>query len=43
MYENSIRDIMDAQNGNEEVMEKLIINNNRTYMEYSKKVYRKGT
>jgi len=38
VYENSVKDILDAQNGNEEVMEKLIIENNRTYMEHSKKI-----
>jgi len=38
VYENSVKDILDAQNGNEEVMEKLIVENNRTYMEHSKKI-----
>jgi len=43
VYENSIKDIMDAQNGNEGVMGKLIEENNRTNMEYCKKIYWKGS
>jgi hypothetical protein len=38
MYENSVESIIKAQEGNQEEMTKLIENNNRTYMEYSKKI-----
>lgn len=40
MYENDISSIKRAQDGNKFEMERLIRNNNRTYMEYSKKIYK---
>lgn len=40
MYENNISSIKRAQDGNELEMEKLIQNNNRTYLEHSKKIYK---
>ena len=38
MYENDIKAIKRAQKGDKEELEKLINNNNRTNMEYSKKI-----
>ncbi len=38
MYDNNIDSIIKAQEGNEEEMTRLIETNNRTYMEYSKKI-----
>lgn len=39
MYENSVETIKKAQEGNELELEKLIKDNNRTYLEYSKKIF----
>lgn len=39
MYENDINSIKRAQDGDNFEMERLIRNNNRTYMEYCKKIY----
>ena len=38
MYENDIKAIKRAQEGDKEELEKLINNNNRTNMEHSKKI-----
>lgn len=38
MYENSIESIKKAQQGDNNELEQLILQNNRTYMEYSKKI-----
>lgn len=38
MYENSLDLIKKAQEGNKQELEKLIQNNNRTYMEHCKKI-----
>ena len=38
MYENNIKAIKKAQEGDKEELEKLININNRTNMEYSKKI-----
>ena len=38
MYENTIESIKRAQEGDKEALEKLINDNNRTYLEHSKKV-----
>ena len=38
MYDNNIEEIKKAQNGNEEAMTKLVENNKRTDLEYSKKI-----
>ena len=38
MYENDIDTIKKAQEGDKEELEKLIKENNRTNMEYSKKI-----
>ena len=38
MYENSLESIRKAQNGDKLELEKLINDNNRTYLEYSKKI-----
>lgn len=38
MYENDIKAIKKAQEGDKEELEKLINDNNRTNMEYSKKI-----
>ena len=38
MFENDIKSIIKAQEGNEDEMTKLIEENNRTNMEYSKKI-----
>ena len=38
MYENSLESIRKAQDGDKEELGKLIDDNNRTYMEYSKKI-----
>lgn len=38
MYENSIESIKKAQEGDKDELEKLIQENNRTYLEYSKKI-----
>ena len=40
MYDNSVKSILKAQEGNQDEMTKLIQDNNRSYMEYSKKIYR---
>ncbi len=40
MYENSAERIIEAQNGNKEQMTKLIEENNRINLEYSKKIHR---
>ena len=40
LYENDISRIINAQQGNQEEMTKLIEENNRTYMEHSKKICR---
>lgn len=42
MYENSTDSIIKAQNGDQDEMTNLIQVNNRTNMEYSKKIFRKG-
>lgn len=39
MYENTTERILKAQNGDEEEMTKLIEENNRINLEYSKKIY----
>lgn len=41
MFENNIELIRKSQQGNKEDLEKLINHNNRSYMEYSEKIYRK--
>lgn len=41
MYENTAERILKAQKGDEEEMTKLIEENNRTNLEYSKKIHRK--
>ena len=38
MYENSLESIKKAQEGDKTELSKLISDNNRTYMEYSKKI-----
>ena len=38
MFENSITAIKKAQSGDKYEMERMIRDNNRTYMEYSKKI-----
>lgn len=38
MFENGVESITKAQEGNENEMAKLIEENNRTNMEYSKKI-----
>lgn len=38
MYDNSIESIKKAQNGDKDELQKLINDNNRTYLEHSKKV-----
>lgn len=38
MYENNIKAIKKAQEGDKEELEKIINDNNRTNMEYSKKI-----
>lgn len=38
MFENDVKSIIKAQEGNEDEMTKLIEENNRTNMEYSKKI-----
>ena len=38
MFENSLESIKKAQDGDKEELEKLVKNNNRTYMEYCKKI-----
>lgn len=38
MFENSIEAIKKAQSGDNYEMERIIKDNNRTYMEYSKKI-----
>ncbi len=38
MYENNIKNIEKAKNGDEEAMTELVENNKRTYLEYSKKI-----
>lgn len=40
MFENDISSIKKAQSGDNFEMEKLIKQNNRTYMEYNKKIYK---
>ena len=42
MYENNIENIKRAKSGDEEAMTKLIKDNNRTNLEYCKKVFIKG-
>lgn len=42
MYENNVKRIVDAQNGNKDEMAKLIEENNRTHLEHSKKIWFKG-
>ena len=39
MYDNNIENIKKAKSGNDEAMTELIKDNNRTDMEYSKKVF----
>lgn len=39
MFENDVKSIMKAQTGDKEEMTKLIEENNRINMEYSKKIY----
>ena len=39
MYDKNIENIKRAKSGNEEAMTELIIDNNRTNMEYSKKIF----
>lgn len=41
MFENDIESIIKSQKGNKEELQKLIEKNNRTYLEYCKKIYRK--
>lgn len=38
MYENSLESIKKAQEGDKVELGKLVRDNNRTYMEYSKKI-----
>lgn len=38
MYENSLDSIKKAQEGDKNELDKLIRENNRTYMEYCKKI-----
>ena len=38
MYENTIESIKKAQEGDKEELDRLIRDNNRTNMEYSKKI-----
>ena len=38
MQDEIIKSILEAQNGNEQEMTKLIEENNRTYMEHCKKI-----
>ena len=38
MQNNSIESILKAQNGNEQEMTRLLEDNKRSYMEYSKKI-----
>ena len=38
MFENSIKEIKKAQSGDKYEMERMIRDNNRTYLEYSKKI-----
>ena len=38
MYDNNIENILKAKNGDESAMTELVENNNRTYLEYSKKI-----
>lgn len=40
MYENSLETIKKAQNGDKEELWKLMHDNNRTYLEHSKKIQR---
>lgn len=40
MFENDISSIKKAQSGDKFEMERLIKQNNRTYMEYNKKIYK---
>ena len=39
MYDNSVESIKKAQEGDREELGKLIDDNNRTYMEYCKKIW----
>ena len=39
MYDNNINSIIKAQNGDKDEMERLIQENQRTYLEYCKKIY----
>ena len=41
VHENITNSILEAQNGDQDEMAKLIEENNRTNMEHSKKIYRK--
>ena len=38
MYENSLESIKKAQNGDKYELEKLVNDNNRTYLEHCKKI-----
>ncbi len=38
MHDNNTQSIIKAQNGDQEEMTRLINENNRTYMEHSKKI-----
>lgn len=40
MYENDFKSIKKAQDGDKFEMEKLIRENNRTYLEHSKKIFK---
>ena len=40
MYENDFKSIKKAQDGDKFEMEKLIRDNNRAYLEHSKKVFK---
>ncbi len=38
MYENNLKDIEKAKNGDEDAMTELVENNKRTYLEHSKEI-----
>lgn len=40
MYENTIESIKKAQEGDKDELSKIIENNSRAYLEYSKKIFR---